>query len=399
MGRSDTASPPGFATVSRLGRGCFGDVVLVRRDADGAEFACKRVDYSRMGADERRQLVDEVNILRASDHPNLVGYVGHHVDAERSELHIVMEHCPGGDLDALVAKARAGGGYLGERFVWSMLADLAAALAHCHGRSRAVLHRDLKPGNVLLDASGRARLCDFGLARVLRGGRRFARSTVGTPQYMSPEVVDEEPYGPAADVWSLGCLAYELAALEPPFRGSSPKALAGRIRVGRTAPLPPRYSAELRDLVARMLSADPRGRPSASEIAAHPRVEAAALAAERERVAELAARLDERERQLERRAMRLAALEQELALGPAAAGDRMMTPPGGRTAPSPSGVGGAAASAGGGGGGGGAGAGLSAASAVTPRRRREAPKPARAAVSERLPVAPGGGAGSDGVWI
>lgn len=150
---------------------------------------------------------------------------------------------------------------------------------------------------------GRIRLCDFGLARVLRGERDLARSTVGTPHYMSPEVVSEEPYGEASDMWSLGCLLHEMAALRRPFRGSSPRALAGRIRVARPARLPALYSRALQALVDALLSASPRRRPDAASVAALP----ACLRAERRRLETVAGELERRERALLRRERQLAA--------------------------------------------------------------------------------------------
>ena len=86
-----------------------------------------------------------------------------------------------------------------------------------NGQPQKILHRDLKPGNIFLDESKNAKLGDFGLARVMNQESMYAQTNVGTPYYMSPEQIKEQKYNEQSDIWSLGCLVYEMAALRPPF--------------------------------------------------------------------------------------------------------------------------------------------------------------------------------------
>lgn len=81
-----------------------------------------------------------------------------------------------------------------------------------------ILHRDLKPGNIFLDTNSNVKIGDFGLARVMNGESQFAYTHVGTPYYMSPEQINDTKYNEQSDIWSLGCIIYELAALRPPFQ-------------------------------------------------------------------------------------------------------------------------------------------------------------------------------------
>lgn len=133
----------------------------------------------------------EVNIQRELRHPNIVRYYDRIIDKDTSKLFIVMEHCSGGDMASLIRKRRKTKDYFSEQMVWKVLAQMTLALLECHRREQKVLHRDLKPGNVLFDDEGNVRLCDFGLSRMMGDESVFAYTHVGTPYYMSPEQIAE----------------------------------------------------------------------------------------------------------------------------------------------------------------------------------------------------------------
>jgi hypothetical protein len=123
---------------------------------------------------------------------------------------------------------------------------------------------------------------DFGLARTLKDSFDYAQTHVGTPFYMSPEQVLETAYNAKSDIWSLGCLIYELAALKPPFNASNHLALATKIRAGVFERIPARYSDELQRVIRQMIQVDQARRPSVSDILKHPRI-AARIKAEKDR--------------------------------------------------------------------------------------------------------------------
>jgi len=200
-------------------------------------------------------------------HPNVVRLLRSESLGNNTHA-IVLERAPHGDLAALLA-AR-GRAPLPEPRIWAALAQLAAGLGHLH--VHRVIHRDLKPSNVLLfcaelgAAPGAVKLGDLGVARRLSEQSDFATTCQGTPTYLSPELCRGEPYTEKTDMWSLGVVLYELAALRPPFEARGVMELAAAICRGTYAPLAGAYSHALRETVRALLSADPNRRPGAEEL-------------------------------------------------------------------------------------------------------------------------------------
>jgi fused len=157
-------------------------------------------------------LRQELHILRKLDHPNIVRLL----DAFETDRHMfVVTELAQGDLFSILEDDRT----LSEEYVRSIARQLVDALHYLH--SRRIIHRDMKPQNVLVGRGGRVKLCDFGFARAMSVRTIVLTSIKGTPLYMSPEVVREQPYDHRADLWALGVILYELVTGEPPFYASS----------------------------------------------------------------------------------------------------------------------------------------------------------------------------------
>ncbi|NXH88597.1 NEK2 kinase, partial [Edolisoma coerulescens] len=267
--------PDDYEVLLTIGSGSYGKCRKVRRKADGKILVWKELDYGTMTESEKQMLVSEVNLLRELRHPNIVRYYDRIIDRSSTTLYIVMEYCDGGDLASLIAKRareRHVKHFLEESFVLRVLTQLTLALKECHRRSDGgvTVHRDLKPANVFLDGKQNVKLGDFGLARILHHDTSFARTFVGTPYYMSPEQMNYMSYNEKSDIWSLGCLVYELCALSPPFTAHNQKELAEKIREGKFRRIPYRYSDELNDLLREMLNVKDYCRPSVEDILKHP---------------------------------------------------------------------------------------------------------------------------------
>ncbi|XP_029318467.1 LOW QUALITY PROTEIN: serine/threonine-protein kinase Nek2 [Cottoperca gobio] len=258
-----------YEVLFTIGTGSYGKCQKIRRKSDGKILVWKELDYGTMAEGEKQMLVSEVNLLRELKHPNIVRYYDRIIDRTNATLYIVMEYCESGDLSSLITRCTKERRYLEEKFVLRVMAQLTLALKECHRRSdgrATVLHRDLKPANIFLDIRQDVKLGDFGLARILNHDTSFAKTFVGTPYYMSPEQIDRMSYNEKSDIWSLGCLLYELCALSPPFTAFNQKDLAEKIREGKFRRIPYRYSKELNDLLCEMLNLKDYLRPSVESI-------------------------------------------------------------------------------------------------------------------------------------
>jgi len=261
-----------YEVLYTIGSGSYGKCIKIRRKADDKVLVWKDMDYGSMTEGEKQQLVSEVNLLRELKHPYIVRYHDRIIDRSNCRLYLVMEYCAGGDLASIILKHRRERKLIEEDFVTKILVQLLLALQACHdqshrsGNSGRILHRDLKPANVFLDNSKNVKLGDFGLARVLQHDTSFAKTFVGTPYYMSPEQMNKDYYNEKSDIWSLGCLIYELCALVPPFTASNQRLLSVKIKEGYFRQIPSKYSDNLKSCISSMLRQTPANRPSLDEI-------------------------------------------------------------------------------------------------------------------------------------
>lgn len=268
--------------IRTIGKGTHGTVVLARRKVDGAVVAVKRVRLSQISENGRKQADNEVILLKSLYHVNIVRFYDHFLADD--ELNIVMEYSDGGNLRQLVKlRAREKMGPFPEPVIMSWFAQLVLAVAYIHGKN--VLHRDLKAQNVFLTHRNVVKLGDFGISKALAGDDT-ANTACGTPESMSPEICRGEPYGKKSDIWSLGCILYEMIMLRRPFEASTLPEIFTKICKGDFPPIYPTFSRELRLLVQLMLQQDASKRPSIEDICRFPFVQAPIQAFLSEHVAE-----------------------------------------------------------------------------------------------------------------
>ena len=208
-----------------------------------------------MSEQEKKDSIKGAKILQILKHPNIIGFKEVY-KTKKGQLCIVMDYADCGDLQKKIKEARDGGmNYLKEEQILNWFIQVCFAMKHCHDRK--VLHRNLKSSHIFLNSGGTVKLGDFGHAKVLKKDLEKTETTVGSPEYLSPEIINNKPYSFQSDIWSLGVLLYEMCALQLPFKGGNILLLGMKIEQGQYAALPTHYSNELRDLVSKMLNQDP----------------------------------------------------------------------------------------------------------------------------------------------
>ena len=265
-----TPSGKNLSYVRKLGQGQFGVADLVR-DRRHHDFCLKQVAVRTSDEAAKASVLKEVQLMKMSVHPNVVSLYDSWF--ERNRMFILMEFCINGSIDELIREYAASRRNFTEDKVVSFLTELSSALAHLHDALH-IVHRDLKPANVFMDRIGTLKVGDFGLSKCL-GGEPLCATYVGTPLYMSPEQCRGDAYSYASDVWSLGCIAFELMSLRSPWEGgpSTYPALVNRIqtRTPDFAALTERYSKNLVRCVQWMLRKIPDERWDAAMVSANMR--------------------------------------------------------------------------------------------------------------------------------
>ncbi|CAF0887007.1 unnamed protein product [Rotaria sordida] len=247
-----------------IGSGAFGQAWLVQAKADGKQLVMKEIKIAKMGKKERDDARKEVDVLAKMKHPYIVSYLESFEDP--TSLYILMDYCDGGDLHSRIKAQR--GILFNEDQILDWFVQITLALKHVHDRK--VLHRDIKSQNVFLTSDGSAKLGDFGISKVLNTTCELARTQIGTPYYLSPEICQQKPYNNKSDIWSLGCVLYEMTTLKHAFDADNMNGLIMRIVRGSFNPVPPKYSGDLRILIASMFRRDPRERPAINTILRKP---------------------------------------------------------------------------------------------------------------------------------
>jgi NIMA (never in mitosis gene a)-related kinase len=252
----------GYTELKKIGEGTYGQALLVERDRDKLQFICKIVNLKNSSEKEKENAVKECRLLSSLRHPYIVRYRESFL--EEKSLCIVMEYCEGGDLDQYISQVRKQGGSIPEDQVLRWLTQAVLALKHMHDKH--ILHRDLKSSNFFLGKNKTLRVGDFGIAKELASTVALAKTQIGTPYYLSPELCQGKPYSYASDIWSLGCVLYELCTLRVPFDAKNLAGLVDKICDCPAPEIPNSYSKELRHVCTMMLHRNPDQRPSANDL-------------------------------------------------------------------------------------------------------------------------------------
>jgi NIMA (never in mitosis gene a)-related kinase len=182
--------------LRNVGSGSFGSAILVEVVATGELFVSKKISLEHMAPDEQTKASNEAALLKSLRHQNITEYLGSFVLGNM--LHIVTEYCSGGTLQQAMARLERTSESFEEEEVFDWFLQIGMALEFIH--SKMILHRDIKPSNVFLTKRNLVKLGDFGIAKQMDDTSDFAQTCVGTPYYLSPELIEGRPYNQLSDV-------------------------------------------------------------------------------------------------------------------------------------------------------------------------------------------------------
>eukprot|EP00250_Pteridium_aquilinum_P006238 c16196_g1_i1 orf=670-3183(-) len=244
----------------RIGLGSYGEVH--HGDWHGTEVAVKKFLDQDFFGDALDEFIDEVRIMRRMQHPNVVLFLG--AVTRPPNLSIVTEYLPRGSLFRILHRPNC---QLDERLRLKMALDVAEGMNYLHTSMPIIVHRDLKSPNLLVDKNWVVKVCDFGLSRLKHHTFLSSKSTAGTPEWMAPEVLRNEPSNEKCDVYSFGVILWELVTLQQPWSGINPMQVVGAVGFqNRRLEIPKNLEPSVARIIMGCWQSDPRLRPSFSEI-------------------------------------------------------------------------------------------------------------------------------------
>jgi len=249
--------------IEEIGKGS--QATVWKGTIDGRHVALKQVDLS--GARDRNEVRNaikyEVDMMRKFNHKNIIRYFGSFFSKRTQELNIITELIPGGSLTRWIHTF----GRFSETLAAHVIHQTLNGLLFLH--SHLILHRDLKPDNLLVDVDGTIKLVDFGIAVQMCDELSYRMSSVGTPWYTAPEVINGEEYSFPCDVWSLGCTLIELLTGKPPFHHLN--AVEALFAMTEEMPsVPADASSHCRDFLGTIFVREWKNRATAASLLQHP---------------------------------------------------------------------------------------------------------------------------------
>ena len=250
-----------FKIIKELGKGSYGTVYTVKSLLDSNIYVMKKIELSHLNPRQQVECYREVSILKKVSHKNIIKYYSSFL--EKNILYIIMEYAELGDLYSLIKHYKKHSNFFSELDLWKISSEILSGLDYLH--SHNIIHRDIKCLNLFITKDRHIKIGDLGVSAFSSGVDNFHYTRVGTPLYISPELVKQKPYDYKTDIWSFGCSLYHLACLEPPFTGGNLIVLGNNIVKGVPKSLPNQYSNDLKNFVDKMLEKNAEKRPSAKE--------------------------------------------------------------------------------------------------------------------------------------
>jgi len=257
-----------FKIINKIGEGAYSTVYTVKRIEDGKIYALKKVKIKKLTTKEKSNALNEVRILASINSPYVISYKESFIDETDQTLNIIMEYADDGDLYQKIKLYIKNKTFFMEHDIWRIFIQITKGLHDLHEYN--ILHRDLKSANVFLFKNGMAKLGDLNVSKITTRGLGYTQT--GTPYYASPEVWKDKPYNLKSDIWSLGCVFYELIMLTTPFKAKSMKDLFIKVKKGEYPPIYNTFSPKFQIVIDNILRVKPEERPNTEDILNMPEI-------------------------------------------------------------------------------------------------------------------------------
>ena len=251
-----------FELISKLGEGSYSTVYKVRRKADLKMYALKKVKLKNLSEKEKQNALNEIRILASIKSDHIIAYKEAFIEEKEKILCLVTEFANKGDLFQKITYFKQMQKSFEEKDILNIFIQILQGLKCLHDHN--ILHRDLKSANIFLFNNNLAKIGDLNVSKVTKNG--IGHTQTGTPYYASPEVWNDESYTNKSDIWSLGCVLYEMICLTPPFKAESMDGLYHKIIKGKYNKIPEKYSKELNEILKLLFNVNPKERPSCDEL-------------------------------------------------------------------------------------------------------------------------------------
>lgn len=274
-----------YERISVIGKGPLGLTYKMRDTKTNDVVTCRIIDQVDEPSGQVRTILEEAIVFSPSVHSHIAGCLKLHHDRTRDMFYFVQEYFPY-TLHDLLIRHQHSGTYLSEDVIWEILAQIMQAITFLHsseGKSvkncnyeplvvHRLIHGNLKPSNVMIASDGRIKIVDNRVRQPIRAYLEKC-GDMSLHYYTAPELYDsEDKWTEAIDVWSIGCIAYHMASLKPPFQAAMLDQILALQRAGSYTPIPPQYSYDLREFISSMLVVDSTHRPSVLDLTSHPHI-------------------------------------------------------------------------------------------------------------------------------
>ena len=251
-----------YQIIKKIGEGSYARIYKVKKDSSDTQYCLKNIPVSEEDISSMNEILNESSILSTCDNIYVIKYYDSFF--YNGTFNIITEFCPYGDLFGYIKFYKVRGSKIEEKIIWIIFIQLSLGLNYLH--QKKILHRDIKTKNIFIKNNLTVKIGDFGIAKILNSTSSYAHTFIGTPYYISPELCKDQPYNDKSDVWSLGCVLYELCTLNHPFEGGTQVEIYEKIMTQKFKAIGNEYSNDLKKMVDILLEKDERKRPKMKDI-------------------------------------------------------------------------------------------------------------------------------------